>query len=119
MWETFYNKLIELDIGTNIKIYSHNLGSFDGYFILPSLYNITENPLNVDPIIDDRNKFINIRYDYYTQPYLNLSEEELIKEGLSEQDIFKTKKYTWTFLDSYRLFPVSLKDLCKIFGLRS
>ena len=39
MWETFYNKLKNLNLESDLKIYSHNLGSFDGYFIISSLYN--------------------------------------------------------------------------------
>lgn len=55
LWEKFYDKLISLDLGTSLKIYSHNLGSFDGYFILNSLFNYWENPKDINPLIDDRN----------------------------------------------------------------
>jgi hypothetical protein len=117
MWKNFYNKLKGLELGNNLKIYSHNLGAFDGYFILPSLLKYVDNANEVDSIIDDKNKFISIKYKYSTQPYLDMVEEDMAKEGLYENDRFKKDHYTWTFLDSYRLFPVSLNELCKIFGV--
>jgi hypothetical protein len=72
-------------------IFVHNLGSFDGFFIYKYLSNYasTSNiPDKVNTIIDDKNKFIQISYDNII--------------------IWK---------DSYRIFPVSLEDLCINFGV--
>lgn len=44
-----------------------------------------------------------------------MSEEEAVKQGMSEEDLLKKSIYTWTFLDSARLFPSSLNDLCKMY----
>lgn len=48
-----------------------------------------------------------------------MSEEELIDLGFTdlENAQFKKKFYKWIFLDSCRLFPVSLNEFCKIFGV--
>ena len=77
---------------TNFEIiFTHNLGSFDGYFIYKALSNyFTDNPEIVSTIIDNQNKFITIK--------VNLDNNKNIK-----------------WLDSYRIFPLSLDDLCKMF----
>jgi hypothetical protein len=72
------------------NIFAHNLGSFDGYFIYQNLSKILL-PSEISTIIDNQNKFI------------------LIK-------VIKNNK-TITWKDSYRVFPVSLEDLCKIFNV--
>jgi len=77
---------------TNFEIiFTHNLGSFDGYFIYKALSNyFTDNPEIVSTIIDNQNKFITIK--------VNLDNNKNIK-----------------WLDSNRIFPLSLDDLCKMF----
>lgn len=119
LWLEFFNLLKELNIGTNLVIFSHNLGAFDGYFILENLFNFCNDKdlkyENVDSIIDDQNKFIIINFKYKQMNNLNLSEEELSAKKLKEEDRCEVTKYKWTFKDSYRLFPVSLNSLCKTF----
>src|ERR1700676_2411214 len=68
-------------------IFVHNLGNFDGYFIFKALSNYTD-PTKVSAIIDDKNQFIKI--------------------SLGKNIIWK---------DSFRIFPVSLKELCNVFGV--
>jgi hypothetical protein len=90
--ELAINKLwIELFdyITQNFKgvIFVHNLGSFDGLYIYKYLSGYTK-PENVSSIIDDKNKFIQISLN---------------------NNIF------WK--DSFRIFPVSLNDLCTNFGV--
>ena len=68
----------------------HNLGSFDGLFIYKALSKF-ETPENVGAIIDDKKKFIQIE--------------------------FKTPTGKIQFKDSYRIFPVSLDNLCKNFNV--
>jgi len=63
------------------------LGSFEGLYIYKYLSNYAQ-PENISTIIDDKNKFIQISLN---------------------NNIF------WK--DSFRIFPVSLNDLCKIFGV--
>lgn len=53
-----------LKLGKIMIIFTHNLGAFDGYFILPSLYSICENPRDVNLLIDDKSKFITISYSF-------------------------------------------------------
>jgi hypothetical protein len=69
-------------------IFVHNLGNFDGYFLYKALSNYAK-PTEVSTIIDDQNEFIQIK--------------------LSNLLIWK---------DSYRIFPVSLNELCKVFNVK-
>ena len=71
----------------SLTIYVHNLGGFDGIFIFKYLASISNDPSMVDTIIDGSNKFITISYN-----------------GI-------------VFKDSYRVFPVSLQELCGIFNV--
>jgi len=71
-------------------IFVHNLGNFDGLFLYKGLINNLE-PKKVSSIIDDHNKFIMVNY--------------------------KSDEYNFTWKDSYRIFPVSLDNLCDIFGV--
>lgn len=105
MWLEFYQKVMDENIGNSLIIYSHNLGAFDGYFIFPSLYDIADSSSNVVPLTDDKNKFILINYTSITEKW---------DEDIGEMDL---TLLNWKFLDSYRLFPASLNDLCKIYGL--
>ena len=71
------------------NLFAHNLGSFDGYIIYKYLLKIIEyNKINA--LIDHQNKFISIN--------LNLTTKTIIK-------------------DSYRIFPVSLQQLCQVFNI--
>lgn len=76
-----------LDKFENLTIFAHNLGSFDGYFIFKQL-SVYAKPEEVSTIIDKQNKFIYISY-----------------------------KNKIVFKDSFRIFPVSLNELCKIFNV--
>ena len=60
-------------------------------FIFSNLVKILD-PIKPNVIIDDSNKFIRISLELY-------------------------KGYTINWIDSYRLFPVSLNDLCKNFNV--
>jgi hypothetical protein len=71
-------------------IFVHNLGSFDGYFIYKGLSEQVE-PKSINTIIDNQNKFITIN--------------------------MKTKFNKMKWLDSYRIFPVSLNQLCEVFNV--
>jgi DNA polymerase type B, organellar and viral len=68
-------------------IFIHNLGNFDGYFLYKALSNYAK-PTDISTIVDDHNEFIQIKLS-------NL--------------------ITWK--DSYRIFPVLLNELCKVFGV--
>lgn len=87
-WEDYF-----IFIKNNIKyftnIFVHNLGSFDGYFIYKGLTKLF--PAFISTIIDNNNKFIQITFKY------------------------KKLKINWK--DSYRIYPVSLDDLCKTFNV--
>ena len=41
MWNNFYAQLKALNLGRDLIIYTHNLGSFD-YYLLPSIYSLAE-----------------------------------------------------------------------------
>ena len=90
LWLKWGNYL-ENSNNINFKnIFIHNLGSFDGIFLFKALSNFYK-PSQLDTIIDDKNKFIII--------------------------ILKLNGYNLTFKDSYRIFPISLNELCKVFNV--
>jgi DNA polymerase type B, organellar and viral len=92
LWLNFMNKLNNLKLNKCV-IFSHNLGSFDGYFIFKGLLELPNIDLDkINSIIDDFHKFINIDI------------------------VFKDTKFI--FKDSLRIFPISLQDLCKIFEVK-
>ena len=70
--------------------YAHNMGAFDGYYIFKYFTNFFDNK-NINTIIDKQNKFITITF------------------------VVKVTGIQIRFLDSYRLFPVSLDSLYKVF----
>ena len=82
-------------------IFVHNLGSFDGYFIMKYLTLKYEND-RVSCIIDDSNKFIQISLDQ------NTDDKSKNKDMWRDEFIH--------FKDSYRIFPISLDKLCLEFG---
>jgi len=87
LWKDYFNYLNQLSIK---YIFVHNLGKFDGIFIYKNLfkhYNINY----IKPIIDQHNSFVCIS----------------IKIG----------NFEIRFLDSMRIFPCSLNELCKTFGV--
>lgn len=91
LWLNFMEELNSLNLHKCI-IFSHNLGSFDGYFIFKGLIELPNIDINkVNSIIDDFHKFINI-------------------------DIF-WKGNKFIFKDSLRIFPVSLQELCSLFDV--
>lgn len=87
LWLEFFNYIDNLENKTTFFV--HNLGSFDGLFLYKAI-SLHFKPHQVKTIIDHHNKFITITLK--------------LKNG-----------NTITWLDSYRIFPVSLKDLCKTF----
>jgi DNA polymerase type B, organellar and viral len=92
LWINFMDKLNNLKLKKNCVIFSHNLGSFDGYFIYKGLLDLPDIDINnVTSIIDDLHRFINIQLSWKDNKFI--------------------------FKDSLRVFPVSLKDLCGLFGV--
>nr|YP_009739386.1 DNA polymerase 2 [Tricholoma terreum]QIC20230.1 DNA polymerase 2 [Tricholoma terreum] len=71
-------------------IFVHNLGNFDGYFIYKGLSEQME-PKFVNTIIDNHNRFITIQ--------------------------MKNKINQIKWLDSYRIFAVTLNELCEVFNV--
>lgn len=69
----------------------HNLGSFDGLFLFKALFGYFH-PAKIQPLMDADHRFIHIQAEF--------------TEGT---------KIEWR--DSYRIFPVSLNDLCTNFGV--
>ena len=94
LWANYFDYLEKvvnnLNMNTNLIIFAHNLGAFDGYFIYRGLM-MCYNPEQLSALIDESNKFISI-----TSSIPQLSIE---------------------FKDSLRIFPVSLEKLCKMFGV--
>ncbi len=91
LWFNFMIKLNNLNLNKCI-IYSHNLGSFDGYFIYKGVLELPDININkVNSIIDELHRFISIDL------------------------IWKDKKFI--FKDSLRLFPISLQEFCDLFNV--
>jgi DNA polymerase family B len=91
LWLNFIDELNELKLNKHV-VFSHNLGSFDGYFIFKGLLELPKIDVSkVNSIIDDLHRFISIDI------------------------IWKDSKFI--FKDSLRIFPVSLKELCSLFGV--
>nr|YP_010462023.1 DNA polymerase [Hericium erinaceus]UUF93977.1 DNA polymerase [Hericium erinaceus] len=89
MFLDFYTELSSLK-RKNWIIFTHNLGSFDGYFIYKTLFELPDIKIEkVNTIVDSRNQFITINAEIL---------------GV---------KLVWK--DSMRIFPVSLNELCKVF----
>src|SRR5579859_2539726 len=85
------NRLNDLNLHKCV-VFSHNLGSFDGYFLFKGLLELPDvNIDKVNSIIDDLHRFIGIDIVY--------KETKLI------------------FKDSLRIFPVSLQELCNTFEI--
>jgi hypothetical protein len=89
---------------TKSIIFCHNLGSFDGYYIYKALFRYC-NYNAINTIIDGDNKFIQITGNLASQLTSVAS-----LDGDQNPNI-----YTWK--DSMRIFNVSLKELCKVFGV--
>jgi hypothetical protein len=103
LWKEFFIYLEEVIFIKHplITIFIHNLGSFDGYFIYKQLSLFIDN----NPISDDEDETVRMNSD--------------ISCLLDKQNKFITIKYRGiTFKDSYRIFPVSLENLCKITNTR-
>ncbi len=89
LWNNFF-ELILSNCNKHV-IFIHNLGSFDGFFLYKALSNRFK-PLEVSCLIDSHNKFIQIT--------LELQNLKVV------------------FKDSYRIFQVSLNDLCSILSVQ-
>lgn len=90
LWKEYLDFIITQPV---LTIFAHNLGSFDGIFLYKGLLKNVDKTM-VKSLIDEHNKFISITYTYKTS---NKQSFEII----------------WK--DSYRIFPISLKDLCQTF----
>jgi hypothetical protein len=89
LWLNFMDRVYALNLH-KIVIFSHNLGSFDGYCIFKGLLDLPNVDINkVNSIIDELHRFISIDITW--------KDTKLI------------------FKDSLRIFPVSLQELCKVF----
>jgi hypothetical protein len=96
LWKKYFNYLKKVidnepSIEGKLTIFAHNLGNFDGYFLYKGLM-LCYNPDHVTCIMDESNSFISIQH---------------LDVPLIE----------WK--DSLRIFPTSLDNLCKMFGVDS
>lgn len=112
LFTELYNYLLTK---TSHTIYVHNLGAFDGYFIFKYFSQILKSN-EVSSIIDESNKFIQIKLDVIRPRKIK---KAWVKYPSWLQDKFILRrpalKGKYTFLDSYRIFPVSLNKLCEVF----
>jgi len=91
LWLDFMNELNNLKLN-KIIIFSHNLGSFDGYFIFKGLLELPDIDISkVNSIIDDLHRFISIDISWKDSKFI--------------------------FKDSIRILPISLHDLCLLFDV--
>lgn len=94
LWKSVIDYIVDQQVNNlidkNITIFAHNLGGFDGLFLYKYLAR-NFNPAQLQCLIDDQNDFITIT--------VKIGDFKLI------------------FKDSYRIFPVSLNELCKVFNV--
>jgi hypothetical protein len=88
MWENYLSFIQNKNIET---VFVHNLGKFDGFFLYNGLLKVVSNIKNINTIIDNKNNFISIYYSFKKDDKLTV--------------------ISWK--DSYRIFPISLLELCK------
>jgi len=88
LWDGLFDFILK--ICNKDVIFVHNLGNFDGFFIYKALSNRFK-PEEISCLIDNHNRFIQI--------------------------IIQIDKFKIVWKDSYRIFPVSLDDLCNILHL--
>lgn len=96
MWSNIYKKVWK-KFKFNTVIYAHNLGSFDGYFIMKGLIRYLDNSDYIKCLIDSSNQ------------YISISVVEAVKDDIKLTDII--------FKDSLRIFPRSLDKLGETFQL--
>nr|WVH37928.1 DNA polymerase [Dichomitus squalens] len=90
LWFNYFSYLFsKLDDKLNI-IFVHNLGRFDGVFIQKHISKAFDLS-SIESTIDESNRFITIK---------------VVNNGR-----------TFIFIDSLRIFPVSLNNLCKVFNI--
>jgi hypothetical protein len=95
LFNTFFNQLLSnIKSGVTTKIYAHNLGGFDGIFLLKHLLPFGK----VSPLIFN-GKLISIK----------------VKVTGNK----KSDNKTIVFKDSYLLLPLSLRKLCKAFDVET
>jgi hypothetical protein len=87
LWKQYFDYILKTG---NELIFAHNLGSFDGYFLYKALIKNFD-PIIIECLIDESKSFISIS--------LNINNNKII----------------WK--DSIRIFPMSLNNLCKLFGV--
>ena len=90
MWVEFFDYLEEKSNSKTVTIFSHNLGGFDGIFL---------------------SKFVN--------SYFDIEQVETVVDAYRKHLSFRitVNGKTFLFLDSLRIFPVSLQSLCSVFGV--
>ena len=88
LFTLFFAYLFKNFTRKNNTIFLHNLGGFDGIFLHKF---ISTHFQDVETIIDDAGKYILIKLTF--------------------------NNCTYTFKDSFRVFPVSLNDLSKVFNI--
>lgn len=98
----------------NRIIFAHNLGGFDGIFIHKQLVELYGN--KTECLIDDSNKYIAITYNGQVIDTSLPENQDKIKNW--SQIEHKQNSYKIEFKDSCRLFPVTLDQLCEVFGVK-
>ena len=105
----------------SLKIYAHNCLYDIKPFILKFVEKYGNNEKQVNTYIKkEYNKYDcekqEIRYRSYKQTKLNIYEYDLMmKDGIFYKLSIQTKNHLIEFFDSYKLFPMKLKDACKSF----
>ena len=91
------------DDWAHLLVYSHNLGSFDGTFLLKYLIEFFAHR-NIELFFDDNSRILWIRVTFL----MNITDEETGKRS--------KKTLSITFLDSLRVLPSSLLKLSESFS---
>jgi DNA polymerase type B, organellar and viral len=123
LWKEYIEYILKNPILFS-TIFVHNLGKFDGLFLYKGLLSNLDKKC-VTSLIDEQNKFISISisHPHSVEPSLcgtlTLWNPHSVEPGKTDKlsQPGKTENFKITFKDSYRIFPISLKDLCKNFDV--
>lgn len=104
MWASFFDATLPYT-STGTSVFLHNFGGFDALYLIPQLLAYLngkdKETLEIRPLMDSQGKYISVGVKF------KIGETG---EGSKKTDIFTS----FTFKDSYRVFPVSLAKLCEI-----
>lgn len=94
------------ELKTSATIYFHNMGGYDGHFIINPLMN-KFGKKSVKYFMDEKNKIFEITATFRYRDY----------DDLNEKGKAKQKKVVLTFRDSWKIWPLSIASMGRAIGI--